>query len=120
MNKRELAGRLRDSTEAMRLQPSEVEHMLDMMADWGCLAVDDEPRPANAQLEGAEAPADNVPMIEPVTDLEEEYDDSDEDDDDEESESESERRELVTPRVHRTKTKTKTKTKTTPARRSHR
>jgi hypothetical protein len=72
MNKADRVARLRDATGAVRLSPSEVEHMLDLMADWGWLALDDEPAPANAQLEGAEAeptPAhhNDEMMIEPVT-----------------------------------------------------
>jgi hypothetical protein len=95
MNKADRVVRLRDATGAARLSPSEVEHMLDLMADWGWLALDDEPAPANAQLEGAEAeptPAhhNNEMMIEPVThpnrpppfDLEEDYEEEEEGDPD--------------------------------------
>jgi len=80
MNKTEIIQRLRDSTAAVRLTMSEVAQMLEQLADWRLIELDDDPEPA------AE-PANHAAMIEGAEAEDYEYDDSDDDDNDDEVEA---------------------------------
>jgi hypothetical protein len=111
MNKLEAVAMLCDATAAGRLGHSEVEHIVDLMADWGWITLDDEVRTDNAQIEGDEviehpAQSNGEMMLEPAQ---------------EEPELEPEEDSVVAPRGRRPKAKPKPKAKAKPpARRSHR
>ena len=112
MNKIEMVARLCDATPAGRLAHGEVEHIVDMMADWGWITLDDVVRVDNAHIEGAEvieepAHSNGEMMLEPAQD-EAEAEDS-----------------VVAPRGRRPKAKAKPIAKAKPkakppARRHHR